>query len=71
MMEPIASRYTGPSNMCIYWDIFKKGDEETGYNGWKLISLLLKPKLYREADELEPWRLLCMALGDGWQIRCI
>ena len=23
MMEPIETRYTGPSDTCIYWEIFK------------------------------------------------
>ena len=63
MMEPTATRYTGPSNMCIYWDIFKKGDGKTGYNDWKLISLLPKPKLYKEEDDLEALEVAVCGIG--------
>ena len=62
-MEPIATRYTGPSNMCIYWDIFKKGDGKTGYNDWKLISLLPKPKLYKDEDDLEALEVAVRGIG--------
>ena len=46
LKEPIETRYTGPSNTCMYWEIFE------GANDWKLIALEPKPKVYRKEDDL-------------------
>ena len=53
MQEPIETRYSGASDTCIYWEVFKRADGKTGYNDWKLISLKPKPKEYVEEDDLD------------------
>ena len=36
LREPIATRYSGPSNTCHLWEIFKwKDDSGTGLNDWR------------------------------------
>ena len=50
LAEPIETRYTGLSDKCVYWDVFKKNNGETGYNDWKLVEIIPKPKGYKEED---------------------
>ena len=50
--EPIATRYTGCSDTCVYWEVFKKSDGLSGYNDWKVVDVVPKPKKYVEEDAL-------------------
>ena len=62
-MEPIETRYTGPSDTCIYWEIFKKPDGISGYNDWKLIKLKPKDKVYKEEDDIAQLKISTHHIG--------
>ena len=63
MMEPIETRCTGPSDTCIYWEIFKKPDGISGYNDWKLIKLKPKDKVYNEEDDIAQLKISTHQIG--------
>lgn len=58
MWEPIATRYTGHSDSCDYWEIFE------GHNDWKLIQIVPKPKVYVAEDDLARKQLAMSGIGD-------
>ncbi|KAL7554298.1 hypothetical protein ACHAWF_018123 [Thalassiosira exigua] len=55
LAEPIETRCSGASDKYMYWEFFKKPDGLTGYNDWKLVEIVPKPKGYMEEDVLE-WK---------------
>lgn len=64
MAEPVESRYKGPCNTCIYWQIFKKTGEEVGYNDWKIVTLVPKPNGYVEDDDLDRLEVAMKSIGE-------
>ena len=52
LQEPIETRYSGPSNACIYWEVFKMTCGTKGYNDWKLVTLAPKKKVFKEEHRL-------------------
>ncbi len=63
LSEPIETRYQGPSDTCIYWELFKKSDGKSGYNDWRLVEIVPRPKGYREEDVQERMSVTLRGIG--------
>ena len=61
LKEPIATRYTGASNTCIYYDIFK------GANDWKIIDIVENPKGFNADDAQESKANVLQTIG--WRMK--
>lgn len=66
LLQPITSSYTGPSNTCDFWDVFKCLDGCTWYNDWQIVEIAPKKGKYDTDKDRE--RRKNTMVGIGWRM---